>query len=49
MEVVQMVWRQRDLAAQDDRKRRKNSEAKKARFEWEQAMTMLGNWKLSLT
>ncbi|KAL3483507.1 fungal-specific transcription factor domain-containing protein [Aspergillus germanicus] len=49
MEVVQMVWRQRDLAAQDDRKKRKNNEIKQGRFEWERAMTMLGNWKLSLT
>ncbi|KAL3451729.1 fungal-specific transcription factor domain-containing protein [Aspergillus insuetus] len=49
MEVVQMVWRQRDLAAQDDRKRRKNREPKQERFEWERAMKMLGNWKLSLT
>ncbi|KAL2845261.1 fungal-specific transcription factor domain-containing protein [Aspergillus pseudoustus] len=49
MEVVQMVWRQRDLAAQDDRKKRKRIEKPQERFEWERAMTMLGNWKLSLT
>ncbi|KAL2850091.1 fungal-specific transcription factor domain-containing protein [Aspergillus pseudodeflectus] len=49
MQVVQMVWRQRDLAAQDDRKRQKNNGTRQARFEWERAMTMLGNWKLSLT
>jgi hypothetical protein len=49
MQVVQMVWRQRDLAAQDDRKRQKNNGTRQARFEWERAMMMLGNWKLSLT
>ncbi|KAL3462375.1 fungal-specific transcription factor domain-containing protein [Aspergillus heterothallicus] len=49
MEVVQMVWRQRDLAAQDGRKSRKRKKTTQARFEWEHAMTMLGNWKLSLT
>ncbi|KAL3474346.1 fungal-specific transcription factor domain-containing protein [Aspergillus californicus] len=48
MEVVQMVWRQRDLSAQDERKPGKKSNMK-GRFEWERAMTMLGNWKLSLT
>ncbi|KAL4882968.1 fungal-specific transcription factor domain-containing protein [Aspergillus karnatakaensis] len=48
MEVVQMVWRQRDLAAQDERKRQDKSTIS-ARFEWERAMTMMGGWKLSLT
>ncbi|BCS22989.1 fungal specific transcription factor domain-containing protein [Aspergillus puulaauensis] len=48
MEVVQMVWRQRDLAAQDGRKKR-SDRGGQARFEWERAMAMLGGWKLSLT
>lgn len=41
-----MVWRQRDLAAQDERKK---SDRGLTRFEWERAMAMLGDWKLSLT
>ncbi|KAJ6008599.1 hypothetical protein N7499_001350 [Penicillium canescens] len=55
VEVVEMVWRQRDLAVQDERKsRRANSKIEKdplqgARFVWEHAMVMLGGWKLSLT
>ncbi|KAJ5626863.1 hypothetical protein N7528_004290 [Penicillium herquei] len=55
LEVVQMVWRQKDLAVQDDRKRFKNGQHRNvkdslqnARFSWEYAMTMLG-WKVSLT
>jgi len=48
MEVVQMVWRQRDLAAQDGRKKI-SGRGGQARFEWERAMVMLGGWKLSLT
>ncbi|KAJ5737198.1 uncharacterized protein N7483_002323 [Penicillium malachiteum] len=56
LEVVQMVWRQKDLAVQDERKRFKNGHPrngkdslKSARFSWEYAMTMLGGWKVSLT
>jgi hypothetical protein len=58
MEVVEMVWRQRDLSVQDERKRQrtklKSSDEERdplqgARFPWEHAMTMLGGWKLSLT
>lgn len=56
MEVVQMVWRQSDLAVQDERKRKQllptNDEAEssyEARFAWEHAMSILGGWKLSLT
>ncbi|KAJ5702405.1 hypothetical protein N7488_009953 [Penicillium malachiteum] len=55
LEVVQMVWRQKDLAVQDDRKTFKNGQHRNvkdslqnARFSWEYAMTMLG-WKVSLT
>jgi hypothetical protein len=50
-----MVWRQRDLAVQDERKRRGVIPAKErdplqgSRFVWEHAMVMLGGWKLSLT
>lgn len=58
MEVVEMVWRQRDLSVQDERKRQRNRNANGknekdplhgARFSWEHAMVMLGGWKLSLT
>ncbi|OQD79986.1 hypothetical protein PENANT_c041G04701 [Penicillium antarcticum] len=55
VEVIEMVWRQRDLAVQDERKRRRsNPEREKdplqgSRFVWEHAMVMLGGWKLSLT
>ncbi|OQE42256.1 hypothetical protein PENCOP_c004G05276 [Penicillium coprophilum] len=56
IEVVEMVWRQRDLSVQDERKLRKklNTQRQKdplqeARFSWEHAMVMLGGWKLSLT
>ncbi|KAJ5716332.1 hypothetical protein N7493_008243 [Penicillium malachiteum] len=55
LEVVQMVWRQKDLGVQDERKRFKNTHIRNgkdslqnARFSWEYAMTMLG-WKVSLT
>ncbi|KAL2866073.1 Zn(II)2Cys6 transcription factor [Aspergillus lucknowensis] len=47
MEVVQMVWKQRDLDAQDEKKRKRRD--MRARFEWERAMAMMGDWKLSLT
>ncbi|KAJ5176988.1 uncharacterized protein N7482_002865 [Penicillium canariense] len=55
MEVVEMVWRQRDLSVQDERKRQRGENQSKkdplqgARFSWEHAMVMLGDWKLSLT
>ncbi|KAJ5171122.1 transcriptional regulator family: Fungal Specific TF [Penicillium coprophilum] len=56
IEVVEMVWRQRDLSVQDERKLRKklNTQRQKdplqeARFSWEHAMVMLGGRKLSLT
>jgi hypothetical protein len=56
MEVVEMVWRQRDLSVQDERKRQRTSNVNDekdplqgARFSWEHAMVMLGGWKLSLT
>ncbi|KAJ5838866.1 uncharacterized protein N7525_004054 [Penicillium rubens] len=55
IEVVEMVWRQRDLSVQDERKlQRVNTQQQKdplqeARFSWEHAMVMLGGWKLSLT
>ncbi|KAJ5571367.1 transcriptional regulator family: Fungal Specific TF [Penicillium sp. DV-2018c] len=56
VEVVEMVWRQRDLSAQDERKRHKRKDAQRQkdpseepRFSWEHAMVMLGGWKLSLT
>ncbi|KAF3396195.1 hypothetical protein F1880_007132, partial [Penicillium rolfsii] len=54
-EVVEMVWRQRDLAAEDEGKRQRGEARPKkdplrgARFAWEHAMVMLGDWKLSLT
>ncbi|OKO99914.1 hypothetical protein PENSUB_8131 [Penicillium subrubescens] len=54
-EVVEMVWRQRDLAAEDEGKRQRGEAQPKkdplqgARFAWEHAMVMLGDWKLSLT
>ncbi|KAI9846611.1 MAG: hypothetical protein M1837_003852 [Sclerophora amabilis] len=62
--VVEMVWRQLDLA-QDDRFRDTSSNASRKpansgdvkrtprkrneRYEWERAMAMMGNWKISLT
>ncbi|KAJ5742786.1 uncharacterized protein N7511_011187 [Penicillium nucicola] len=55
VEVVEMVWRQRDLAMQDERKRRRSIPERErdllqgSRFVWEHAMVMLGGWKLSLT
>lgn len=56
MEVIKMVWRQKDLSVQDERKREKSRPIKmsidyqnEARFSWEHAMSMLGGWKLSLT
>ncbi|KAJ5787570.1 transcriptional regulator family: Fungal Specific TF [Penicillium paradoxum] len=56
IEVVQMVWRQRDLSSQDERKRRKKNNSRReknvvyeSRFSWEHAMVMLGGWKLCLT
>ncbi|KAJ5654144.1 hypothetical protein N7490_001147 [Penicillium lividum] len=56
MEVVEMVWRQRDLSVQDERKRQKGRVSVKGKdplkgacFTWEHAMVMLGGWKLSLT
>ncbi|KAJ5223577.1 hypothetical protein N7468_008119 [Penicillium chermesinum] len=56
MEVVQMVWRQKDLSAQDERKGKQalsTSEERETghepRFPWEHAMSILGGWKLSLT
>ncbi|KAL5332553.1 fungal-specific transcription factor domain-containing protein [Aspergillus crustosus] len=53
MEVVQMVWRQRDLAAQDERKKTgadgRKRKTDQSRFEWERAMRLMGGWKLSLT
>jgi hypothetical protein len=54
-EVVEMVWRQRDLSAEDEGKRQRGEAQPKkdplrgARFAWEHAMVMLGDWKLSLT
>lgn len=54
-EVVEMVWRQRDLLAEDEGKRQRgDAQPKKdplrgTRFDWEHAMVMLGDWKLSLT
>lgn len=50
-----MVWRQRDLAVEDEGKRQRGEAQPKkdplrgARFAWEHAMVMLGDWKLSLT
>lgn len=50
-----MVWRQRDLSAGDEGKRQRGEAQPKkdplqgARFAWEHAMVMLGDWKLSLT
>lgn len=56
MEVIKMVWRQKDLSVQDERKREKSRPIEmsidyqnEARFSWEHAMSMLGGWKLSLT
>lgn len=56
MEVIEMVWKQQDLSVQDERKRQRSviasegrEEAQKFRFPWEHAMSMLGDWKLSLT
>ncbi|KAI2710362.1 transcriptional regulator family: Fungal Specific TF [Penicillium roqueforti] len=56
IEVVEMVWRQRDLSVQDERKlqkklnaQRQNDPLQESRFSWEHAMVMLGGWKLSLT
>ncbi|KAJ5143542.1 transcriptional regulator family: Fungal Specific TF [Penicillium bovifimosum] len=56
VEVVEMVWRQRDLSAQDEIKRQKKNSTQRQkdssqgpRFSWEHAMVMLGGWKLSLT
>ncbi|KAJ5689124.1 hypothetical protein N7462_003516 [Penicillium macrosclerotiorum] len=56
MEVVEMVWRQQDLAGSDDRRPQKNGSPdlendplQGARFAWEHAMAMLGDWKVSLT
>lgn len=56
MEVIQMVWRQRDLSVQDERERQRktsghhsNDSLQGARFSWEYAMAVLGGWKVSLT
>ncbi|KXG54327.1 Protein of unknown function DUF3468 [Penicillium griseofulvum] len=56
IEVVEMVWRQRDLSVQDERKlqkrlnpQRQKDPLRETRFSWEHAMVMLGDWKLSLT
>lgn len=56
MEVVQTVWRQSDLSVQDDRKRKRSISRTEIRdpekeplFVWEQAMSILGGWKISLT
>ncbi|PYI03326.1 hypothetical protein BO78DRAFT_323076 [Aspergillus sclerotiicarbonarius CBS 121057] len=46
-EVMEMVWRHRDLT-QSDLPNGVRVE-KTARFEWEYAMVMLGGWKLALT
>ncbi|KAJ5665094.1 uncharacterized protein N7477_007542 [Penicillium maclennaniae] len=57
MEVVETVWRQQDLSVQDERKhqriRNANGKGEKdplqgARFSWEHAMVMLGDWKVKL-
>ncbi|GAM82994.1 hypothetical protein ANO11243_009800 [Dothideomycetidae sp. 11243] len=59
--AMQCVWKQHDLGAQDDRKRRKTmveacdqkesgEESRSIKhFEWEDALKILGNWKLCLT
>ncbi|KAJ5281317.1 hypothetical protein N7478_006689 [Penicillium angulare] len=52
--VVEMVWRRRDLLANEGRRQRVDAQPEKdplrgARFAWEHAMVMLGDWKLSLT
>ncbi|GAA87491.1 hypothetical protein AKAW_05605 [Aspergillus luchuensis IFO 4308] len=46
-EVVEMVWRRRDLNLNEIANDAMSGET--ARFEWEHAMTMLGGWKLALT
>lgn len=81
-EVVEMIWRQRDLGVQDDRKRRQSAVVRRfesanpmdstfhpreipstcrirsfrnsprrrgGMFEWERALSMMGDMKLSLT
>ncbi|RAL00322.1 Zn(II)2Cys6 transcription factor [Aspergillus ibericus CBS 121593] len=46
-EVMEMVWRHRDLAQSGLGNGVKMG--KRVRFEWEHAMLMLGGWKLALT
>ncbi|PWY67386.1 hypothetical protein BO83DRAFT_429588 [Aspergillus eucalypticola CBS 122712] len=46
-EVIEMVWRRRDLNLNAIANDAMSGET--ARFEWEHAMTMLGGWKLALT
>ena len=52
-EVMEMVWRQRDLGRDQRRSAasaRKNSDpALVGQYEWERAMALLGGWKISLT
>jgi hypothetical protein len=50
-EVMEMVWRQRDLSRDQRRSAtRKNSDpASVGQFEWERASALLGGWKISLT
>ncbi|KAJ5088916.1 hypothetical protein N7456_012532 [Penicillium angulare] len=53
-EVIEMVWRRRDLLADEGKRQSVDTKLKKdplrgARFTWEHAMVMLGDWKLSLT
>lgn len=50
-EVMEMVWRQRDLRRDQRRSSaRKNSDpASVGQFEWERASALLGGWKISLT
>lgn len=42
--VMEMVWRQRDLASDDRR-----LSTKRGQYEWERASMLLGGWKISLT
>ncbi|GKZ42508.1 hypothetical protein AbraIFM66951_001902 [Aspergillus brasiliensis] len=46
-EVIEMVWRRRDLNQNGFINDAMSGET--ARFEWEHAMTVLGGWKLALT
>ncbi|PYH64795.1 fungal specific transcription factor domain-containing protein [Aspergillus vadensis CBS 113365] len=46
-EVIEMVWRRRDLSLIENANDAMSGGT--ARFEWEHAMTMLGGWKLALT